>query len=130
MCSNDINTTKNKYEELNINVINKFNMINNDGTENIDGASDLVKYMVQANQNAAITKYRINYEDNTNEIKFVELGNSNPSNATIKLLFYVPKKIKNIELISNNENTIYQTIDTSSLETSKYYLISQRVKVE
>lgn len=130
MCSNSINTTKNKYEELNINVINQFNMINNNGTENIEGASDLVNYMIHANENGSITKYRINYDDDTNEIKDTEIGTSNPSNATLKLLFYVPKTIKNIELISNNGNTVYQTIDTSSLEIGKYYLISQRVRVE
>ena len=44
---------------------------------------------------------------------------------------FVPtaKSIENIQLISNDENTIYQTIDTSNLEQEKFYLITQDVKV-
>lgn len=45
---------------------------------------------------------------------------------------YVPtdKTISNIEIISEDENTTYQTIDTSSLENNKYYDIRQECHVE
>lgn len=130
LTTNTIDTTKNTYEELNVNVTNTFNMINNDETENVESASELVSYMLNASDTASITKYKVNYEDNTSEIKHLSINTSNSNNVTLKMVFHVPKAISNIELISDNENTIYQTIDGSSLEIDKYYSILQRVRVE
>ena len=130
LTSNTIDTTKNKYEELNINITNSFKIINNDETENIDSASDLVSYMLNSSNTASITKFKINYKDDTSEIKGLSINTSNTDNVTLKLVFYVPKLVDTIELISDDENTVYQTISGDTLEIDKYYSILQRVRVE
>ena len=86
--------------------------------------------MLNASNTASITKYKVNYKDNTSEIKHLSINTSNTNNVVLKMVFYVPKLIDTIELISDNENTVYQTIDGSSLEIDKYYSILQRVRVE
>ena len=44
-------------------------------------------------------------------------------------MIYFTKDINSIELISEDEQTTYLTIDGSSLEKEKYYIIKQYVEV-
>lgn len=141
---NNINTiTKNIYETLFINFINTLQITNendvNNHILNPTGAtrlnisiSDLIDY-----DNAKATKIRINYDDGTNLIR--DVSNNIEDIRQVNLLtftnydfvVYNPanKNIKTIDIISNDETTIYQTISNLNFESNKYYNIMQPVQI-
>ena len=143
MVKNRNAVTKNIYETLFINFINSLQIINendvNNHILNPTGAtrlnisvSDLIDY-----DNAKATKIRINYDDGTNEIKDVS-NNIEQIQQSDSLIFtnydftvYNPetKNIKTIDIISNDETTIYQTISDLSFASNKYYNIIQPVQI-
>lgn len=134
MVQNNNLINKNIYETLYINFFNTLRMINNNDTSspiiNTTGAirlnnsiSNLIDY-----NNATLTKARINYSDNTNEV--VTVSYNTVTNARqINLSIYVSKTISSIDFISNDENTIYNTI-TGNFEIGKTYNIKQLVTVQ
>lgn len=144
MVKNQNAVTKNIYETLFINFINSLQIINendvNNHILNPTGAtrlnisvSDLIDY-----DNAKATKIRINYDDGTNEIKDVS-NNIEHIQQSDSLIFtnydfivYNPatKNIKTIDIISNDENTIYQTISDLNFESNKCYNIIQPVQID
>lgn len=132
---------KNIYEELFINFINTINIVNNNNPNNSvfnnvgsarlnNSVSNLADY-----DNAKITKYRINYANGTSQVNGLDprafFGDFGTTYGTYKITVYVPVeyKINSIELISNDEQTSYQTIDCSNLENNKYYTINQKLEV-
>lgn len=131
LATGNINTNKNIYEELIINFINKFRVIDNIN-ENITASSNLTNSIVERITSIKLNKYRINYKDNTNEIKSISTNDLvyDDLSTTYKIVVYVDKLINTIDLISEDEITTYKTIDCSSLETNKYYLISQDLRIE
>ncbi len=133
MASGNIDTTKNIYEEVNINFTNQFNIIDNDSNfENITASTKFVSSMLGRTQNRYIGKIRINYDDNTTSIKTIsknELIYTGLS-TTYKIVIFVDKKINTIDLISLDEYINYKTIECSQLEQNKYYLITQDLRIE
>lgn len=131
LTSSYINAEKNIYEALNINFTNKFKIIDK-GTENISGASEFVNSMLIPSNTATLNKIRINYQDNTNEIKSISTNDLTYSDlkTTYKIMVFVNKLIDTIDLISEDENITYSTINGSNLELNKYYLINQDIKIE
>lgn len=133
MASKNINTTKNIYEEVNINFINKFNIIINNHyqtkTENVEAASLFVNAMLNGQLSARIGKYRINYEDETSEIKNTKFGNVYNHYYYYYFLVYTSKKINSIDVLSEDETIVYNTINCSNLELNKYYRINQNVAI-
>lgn len=136
----------NIYEELMINFMQTMFMTNennpNNVIENQNGEIRLNHSISIENDynNAKMTKYRINYSDTTSEIKptgdnrTIVSGGENDDYAyktTYYLHVYVPsnKTIDTIDLISNDEQTTYLTIDCSSMQNNKWYKISQDVKI-
>ena len=110
----------------------------NDVIFNQNGANRLNSSATDLNDynNAKMSKYRINYTDNTNDIK--SLDNSNPVvstedgyKTTFNIVFLNPmgKNVERIDLISNDENTIYQTIEFNNLTSGKLYRLSQDVNI-
>ena len=134
LISNNQTITKNIYETLNINFINTLQIRNdNDETNSIlnpagasrlnNSISNLVDY-----ENAKMSKYRINYSDNTNRIInniWAPIGNFYRTIINI----YVNKEIKSIDFISDDENTIYCSI-SPILEINKIYKIKQDVYID
>ena len=125
--------TKNVYETVYLNFINTLQMINNNDTNNPIlnpiGATRLNESIleVQDYDNQKISKAKINYQDGTNSIipiAFTQVENAMRTNFTI----YVNKGIINIELLSQDEDTVYNTI-ISEFELNKTYTISQDVTV-
>lgn len=125
--------TKNVYETIYLNFINTLQMINNNDTNNPIlnpvGATRLNESIseVQDYDNQKISKAKINYQDGTSSIipiTFAQVENAMRTNFTI----YVNKGIINIELLSQDEDTVYNTI-TSEFELNKTYTISQDVTV-
>lgn len=131
--SNNVNITKNIYETLYINFFNTIMIQNNNDKENPvtnksgairlnNSISNLLDY-----DETKITKAKINYEDSTTktiDIKF----NFKDGVMQTSFFLYVDKKINTIDLISNDENTIYQTI-TGTFEIGKNYTVKQDVTV-
>lgn len=139
MIDNEENITTNQYEELNINFINTILMSNeniptrpilnrNGATRLNNSMSDTLDY-----EDILIDKIRLVYEDNTTYVKAINKA-TQISDFVYQYTFnvYVPNNngIKEIELISDDEDTIYQTIDFSNYEKGKTYKISQNVEIQ
>lgn len=134
MVDNNNTITKNIYETLFINFINTLQMINkndlNNPILNPTGAIRLNQSIsqVQDYTSQKISKAKINYSDNSNEIipiSFIQIGSVMRTEFTI----YNSKGIINIELISEDEKTTYNTI-TGDFELNKTYTVSQDVTVD
>ena len=126
--------TKNIYEELIINFINVITMsneINEMPIYNKIGATRLNNSISEDKDysNAKMTKYRINYSDNTSEIGTLTITQVNLFKYTLSLSINVSKQITNIDFISNDETTIYNTI-TPTLQLNKTYNLSVDVHIE
>lgn len=121
----------NIYEELLINFINTLIMQNRNNPDNIIsnivGASrinnSVSNPLILDYNSAKATKYKINYEDNTNIVNSLYWTKIN-NYYQAKIGLFVAKPIKNIEIISNDENTVYQTI-TYNFEINKIYVLRQ-----
>lgn len=139
LVDNDDNIETNIYEELMINFVNTLIMSNendiNNKILNQNGATRLNNSISQTKDydNCKITKYKINYSDNTSTIATIKGNEITRLRGSVRYTFavFVPttKSIENIQLISNDENTVYQTINTDNLDQEKFYLITQDVKV-
>lgn len=137
LVNNNQDIETNIYEELMINFVNTLLMRNendiNNIIENLAGAIRLNKSISSLldYDNCKITKYKINYINNTSAvIKFQNINVNYQANKTTYTISFYNENVKNIQLISNDENTIYQTIDISNLEIGKYYLINQDLHID
>lgn len=132
LMNNQESITKNIYENLNINFYITLRMINNNdpnnqifnqvGSNRINSSVSSVKDY----NNAKATKIRINYSDNSFKIQNINFDLVRE--AYTEFILYVNKSITSIDFISNDENTIYNTI-RPEFEIGKYYKISQSVYV-
>jgi hypothetical protein len=139
LVNNSDNLETNIYEELMINFVNTLIMSNENNANNKilnpNGAIRLNNSIsnLKDYSDCQITKYKINYSDNTSKTATIKGDEITRLRGSVRYSFlvFVPtgKDIKNIQLISNDGNTVYQTIDTSDLEQEKFYLITQDVKV-
>lgn len=128
--------TTNQYEELIINFINYITIVNendeNNPIYNREGASRLNSSISRDKDydNAKMTKYRVNYIDNTSVVGDLEIVSQGTS-ATLRVRFKVKPttQVRNIEFISNDEQSVYNTI-TPTLEVGKRYNITQLVHIE
>lgn len=141
---------KNEYEEVYFNFVNTWNIINKNDINNPilnpfaatrfnisisqynDEAAELLNYTYNC-----ITKYRINYsDDSTYTVNFTPGTNpvcdftQEPFLCTYTMQVYQPigKQVLSIDLISDN-NTVYQTISNLNLTSGKLYTLTQDVYV-
>lgn len=132
LMNNQESITKNIYENLNINFYTTLRMINNNDSSNPifnqQGSNRINSSVssVKDYNNAKVTKIRINYGDDTTKIQDITFDYGNE--AFTEFIIYVNKNIASIDFISNDENTIYNTI-RPEFEIGKYYRISQSVYV-
>ncbi len=133
---NEQTITKNIYEEVYLNFFNTINIINKNDEDNpitnVVGASRLNQSISGFNSYSKVkmTNLKINYTDNTNRIiESFKLTQNDTTSYTIEFDIYVNKEISNIQFISNDGNTVYQTI-SPTLEVGKTYKITQDVSVE
>ena len=130
--------TKNIYETVNLNFINSISMSNNNTQETIlnqNGASRLNRSSSNDldYDNAKATKIRINYVDGSsfiqklgkNQIELIDV-----KTAMYEFVIFVKNDIENIQIISEDEQTVYQEITNLTLEKNKFYSITQMVEVE
>lgn len=126
--------TKNIYETLDINFFNTLTMKNSNDPDNeiinTIGATRINTSVSEETDydDAKCCKVRINYEDNTtkvNTISWYPVGNY----YRVNVLVYVNKAIHSIDFISNDETTVYNTINPT-LDVNKYYVIKQDVYID
>ena len=140
MVSDITEIVKNIYEELLINFVNSIIVKNSNDINNVilnNIASNRLNNSISnplANdyENSKIGKYKINYANDTSvinpinpDLTFTGLS----TNYIIKVYVPIDYGITSIELLSNDETTVYQTIDCSNLENNKYYTINQKMEV-
>lgn len=130
----------NIYETVDINFYNTINMRNDNNPQNSimngvgasrlnNSSSNLKDY-----DNAKASKLRINYSDGSSSISSIDSATQitiDGTSATYKFLVYNPgnKNIVNVEIISQDELTSYQTITLNNLSSNKLYEITQNVEV-
>lgn len=133
LIQNDDIVKKNVYETLYLNFFNSLQIINKNNenyTTNPIGAirlnnsiSNLYDY-----EAVAITTARVNYTDDTHKIIDVSISTVENSRQ-IQFTFYAQKEVKNIELLSNDMETVFNTI-IGSFEVGKIYKIKQLVTID
>lgn len=126
---------KNVYETLFLNFINTILVADKNQTTQIlnQQASTFINSAINSNDgyNKAqiYPKIRLTYQDfSTKEISF-EYQNQQETSTNIVFSVYVDKLIQYAEIMSNDQTTIYQTIDLSGLELNKYYVVNQKLEV-
>ena len=130
--------TKNIYETLDINFYNTITMLddNNDKNKpNLEGATRInqsVSAILDYN-NTKATKARINYDDGTYSITNINAETQITivgDTATYNFMVYIPtgKNVINLEIVSNDENTIYATI-VGTFISNNFYNVEQQVSV-
>lgn len=137
LISNSETIVKNIYEILNINFINTLQIKNdNDETNpilNPIGASRLNNSISETTDydNTKALKLKFNYSDGTSNIiqlNPIQIDKISDTSYMYDVDIYIPKEIINLQIISNDETTIYQTI-TSTFEVGKFYNITQMVEI-
>ena len=134
LMNNQEEITKNIYENLNINFYSTLKMINNNDIDNPifnqNGSNRINSSVSKLNDydNAKATKIRINYSDNTTKIVSIEFYPIQNYYYT-KFSIYIDKLISSIDFISNDEETIYNTIRPNFI-VGKYYTINQSVRID
>lgn len=139
LVENDTEITKNIYETVDLNFSNTIIIRNDNNLDNKilnpmgssrlnDSVSQTIDY-----SNAQATKLRINCANGTNQIielnPIAQVTMLNETKARYSFNVYVQKEINNIQIISFDENTVYQTIDDLDLTIGKTYNITQDVEV-
>ena len=125
--------TKNIYEVVDLNFLNTIRVKNEDtDIEYLESAIKLNNATTDGGstnyQNTPCTKYRINYADDTTSIYDLSWININDYNKKTQISLYVDKEISSIDLLSDDETTIYTNIPVN-LEVGKYYAINQKVRI-
>ena len=138
LVNNTTEITKNIYEKVDLNFSNTL-IIRNDNDENNeilnpigsarlnDSISQTIDYF-----DAQATKLKINYADGTKLITVLsssQISMLNETKAKYIFVVFVQKEISNIQIISFDENTVYQTINDLDLAIGKTYNITQDVEV-
>ena len=135
--SNNQNISKNIYETLNINFANTLVIKNSNNPLNeiinLQGASRLnssISSLADYEETKG-TKYKVNYTNGNSNVFNIDNIDYSGNMAILEFNVYVGSAISNIQIISNDEATIYQEIDTSnlSLEIGKYYNFKQNVEI-
>ncbi len=133
--NNSKKITKNIYETLYLNFVNTLGIVNKNDVNNQIRNTSASSYLNQAintynlYENAKMSKYRINYQDETNDTKNLIIKEKKGDSCIVEFALAVIKKIKSIEFISNDETIVYHTIDLNNLEVDKIYKISQKIEV-
>ena len=132
--NNDITSwNKNIYEVVDVNFINTISVEDEDtNTQYLDSAIKVNNAITDGGDtnytNTPCNKYRINYNDGTTKVSTLDWSSINTLNKTTIISFYADKLINSIDLISNDETTIYINIPVET-EVGKYYVINQKVRI-
>lgn len=126
---------KNVYETLFVNFINTLLIINKNEQKQVHNliASTYLNNAINKNNeydNAKLYhKVRVTYQNDTTKDILFEYQNEYDKKVDIVVSLYVDSLMNKLEIISNDNSIIYQTIDLTKLELNKYYKIKQKMEV-
>lgn len=135
--------SKNEYEEVYLNFATTWYIQNQNDPNNVilntPGATRFNQSISQTNDftDCQCTKYRINYDDTTTTIVEIDPDaivledNDEPFKYTYYISVFNPtdKNILSIDLISEDEQTTFQTISNLNFDSGKLYNLTQDVYV-
>lgn len=126
---------KNVYETLYINFINTLLIADRNNATQVLNQQASTYLNNQINDNNGYSKAQIypkviiTYQNNsTKEVAF-EYQNIEDTSADIVFALYVDQPMQSAEIYSNDKSTVYQTINLTSLEQGKYYVVRQNLKI-
>ena len=126
--------TKNVYETVYLNFVNTISVVNQNETQSVYNNNVATKLNTSINNptdydNLKLTKFRINYQDGTNSVSTLQATLQDDGSYQLLMTFYLSKLANNLELISEDEETVYLTYNLANTETNKYYSFKQRVRI-
>ena len=127
-------TTKNIYETLYLNFINTTNVINEDTNTNYPLAAAYVTENINTGtqencETTTVGKIRLN-KNGSSEIRNIYWETIDDTHKQTTIGITMTESVLSIDFISNDETTIYTTIDTSNLEVGNTYNITQSLRIE
>ena len=126
--------TKNVYETVYLNFVNTISVVNQNNTQSVYNNAVATKLNNSINNptdydDLKLTKYRINYQDGTNSVSKLQATLQDDGSYQLLMTFYLSKLAVSLELISEDEQTVYLTYNLANTETNKYYSFKQRVRI-
>jgi hypothetical protein len=134
LVSDTMGINKNIYEVLFLNFINTINVIDNE--ENVVTSSGRyinqnINVGTQINQkNTKCNKVFITWEDNSTKAFPISWTKTDDTHCYTEFTIYIEQPIESLEFMSNDMSTTYISLNTSNMETGKFYTIKQYLKVE
>ena len=126
--------TKNVYETVYLNFVNTISVVNQNETQSVYNNNVATKLNTSINNptdydDLKLTKYRINYQDGTNSVSTLQATLQDDGSYELLMTFYLSKLADSLELISEDEQTVYLTYNLANTEINKYYSFKQRVRI-
>lgn len=126
--------TKNIYETVYLNFVNTLSVVNNNGTQSVYNNAVATKLNNSINNptdydDLKLTKFRVNYQDGTNTVSNLQATLQDDGSYQLLMTFYLSKLAVSLELISEDEKTVYLNYNLTNAETNKYYSFKQRVRI-
>lgn len=142
--NNEINNvvnqwTKNEYEEIYVNFINYYQVIDNTQANSqlmvnaSNGVSNYIYDNTTGYNNVNVSKYRLNYSDGSNSSHLLTLNYDSVNEILgIQFSFYQDPnhKVDSIDIISQDETITYITKDTRDYEEDKIHTITMNMHIE
>ena len=131
----DINGfTKNVYETVYLNFVNTISVVNQNSSQSVYNNAVATKLNTSINNpvdydDLKLTKYRINYQDGTNTVSNLQATLQDDGSYQLLMTFFLSKLADTLELISEDEQTVYLTYNLANTEINKYYSFKQRVRI-
>ena len=126
--------TKNIYETVYLNFVNTISVVNQNETQSIYNNEVAIKLNTSINNTTdyddlKLTKFRINYQDGTNSVSNLQATLQADGSYELLMTFFLSKLADTLELISEDEQTVYLTYNLANTEINKYYSFKQRVRI-
>lgn len=127
--------TKNIYETLFLNFITTLNVKDTDTNTNYPTTASYITTNIntgtQANcENTFLGKARINFSGGSSRVQTINWDVIDDFNKQTSFALYIAEPISTIDLISDDELVTYMTIDASTMEVNKTYLVTQKLGIE
>lgn len=123
----EIEINKNMYEEVYLNNIDSFRVIDNLGIYNPASSKEIAKNLL-GEYNYKILNYRVNYEDHYEDYSISNM--TRVDNVATFEMYVVNNGIRNIEIYNEDFSIPFIKIDFSNYAQNKTYKLIQKVKVE
>ena len=132
---NDTNGfTKNVYETVYLNFVNTISVVNQNETQPIYNNAVATKLNTSINNptdydSLKLTKFRINYQDGTNSVSNLQATLQDDNSYELLMTFFLSKLADTLELISEDEQTVYLSYNLANTEINKTYSFKQPVRL-